>query len=195
MAEPGAPAPRLSIFGVDDAGQEFHTLLLTSAGLGARCDRDGAACKAFPTNTSLSSIEMIESTMPLRFAHRRLVPDSGGGGRFRGGLGQEIAVANAGTRPCTVATTLERVGRESKGLFGGGQGAANGVFDGDGAAVVSQGRLVLGPGERIVVRTAGGGGWGDPRDRDPELVQRDVEHGYVSRDAARAVYGRGEEDG
>ncbi len=188
MAAAGAPAPRLSVFGVDGGGEPFHTLLLTSAGLGARCDADGASSKAFPTNTSLSSIEMTESTTPLRFERRALRPDSGGAGRQRGGLGQEIVLRNAGARPCTVATTVERVGREPEGLFGGRGGAANGIFDASGAVLPAQGRLELKPGGRVVVHTAGGGGWGDPAEREPELVRLDVENGYVGHEAAVTVY-------
>lgn len=182
MADAGAPAPRAIFFGAGDDGGEFQAMLLMSAGLGGSATRDGASCKAFPTNTSLSSIELLESTVPLRFLRRRLIPDSGGPGRRRGGLGQEIAVRYEGRSPGLLSLTVERTAKGPPGSFGGLAGTPNRVF----ADGVTDGksRTPIAPGTEVVIHAAGGGGYGPPDERDPDDVRADLRNGYVTAEAA-----------
>jgi N-methylhydantoinase B len=124
----------------------------------------------------------------VRVQHRRLLPDSGGPGEFRGGLGQEAALTNTRGEPVTLFLFGLRTEIPAQGLLGGGPGARR-QFLVDGRPVPPKGRLELQPGQTLVVREAGGGGWGDPLARDPARVLADVQAGAVSAGAALRDYG------
>lgn len=182
-AEAGSPAPRLNFFGPQDDGNEFQCLLITSGGLGASRERDGLPGKSFPTNTKMASLEVMESNAPLRFVRRELVPGSGGDGRHRGGLAQEIEIEVLGSRNIYVSTSSERIKNPPRGYRGGLPGAAASLTKNRGEYLAPKGRTMLKPGERVTVRTPGGGGYGRPAVRDPRAIAADVASGYV-QDAA-----------
>ncbi len=189
-AEPGSPAPRLNFFGDRDDGAAFQCLLITSGGLGASRDRDGLAGKSFPTNTRMAALEIMESQAPLRFLKRELVRDTGGAGRHRGGLAQEIAVQVHGAKNVYVSTSSERIKNPPRGYRGGAKGAAAVLARNRGEYLAPKGRTLLKPGDTVTVRTPGGGGYGSPAARDRRALDEDVRQGYVSTRAARAAYGR-----
>jgi N-methylhydantoinase B len=178
-AEAGSPAPRLNFFGPQDDGSEFQCLLITSGGLGASRERDGLPGKSFPTNTKMASLEVMESNAPLRFVRRELVPGSGGDGQHRGGLAQEIEIEVLGSKNIYVSTSSERIKNPPRGYRGGLPGAAASLTKNRGEYLAPKGRTMLKPGERVTVRTPGGGGYGRPAVRDPRAIAADVASGYV----------------
>lgn len=183
-----------AFYGTDEGtGRRYVCLNMTGGGWGGRPTGDGpsavvSVCQGDVRNTP---IELLEARYPLFFECFGLRPDSGGAGRFRGGLGVEMAVRVR--YPAAVNFNLERTKCPPWGLRGGKPGAV-------GEAVVEHGSHALrefvakrtnypiSPDDRVVFRTAGGGGWGDPFERDPEAVAADVREGYISPERA-ADYG------
>jgi N-methylhydantoinase B len=182
-AEAGSPAPRLNFFGPRDDGSEFQCLLITSGGLGASRERDGLAGKSFPTNTKMASLEVMESNAPLRFVRRELVPNSGGAGRYRGGLAQELVVQVLGTRNVYVSTSSERIKNPPLGYRGGRNGGPAALCKNGSEYLAPKGRTMLKPGETVTVRTPGGGGYGAPGERKRADIEHDLARGYITTDA------------
>jgi N-methylhydantoinase B len=145
-------------------------------------------------DTHTSPVEMSEMKFPFVFERYALVPDSGGAGKFRGGLGAVRAI-RARDAELTVSTYIERTRCAPWGLAGGEAGLGNKVTlrlnekvidDLPNAKVLAQS---LKPGDGIAMRGGGGGGFGSPLERPAERVRWDVAQGYVSVEAARAQYG------
>jgi N-methylhydantoinase B len=191
IAESGsAPTMRAVISGVRDDGGPFSTILFINGGMGAGATHDGLSATCFPSNVISGSMEMVESLAPLRIWRKELAVDSGGPGRFRGGLGQVVEVELLGSRECTLSFFVERRSHPARGVLGGSPGSPaivewNGRRDG----YRFKGRNVMRPGDRLVLRYPGGGGYGEPRDREPEVLRADVEDGFVSAHAAEGLYG------
>jgi N-methylhydantoinase B len=133
-----------------------------------------------------------EQKYPIHVYEQRLVPDSEGAGRQRGGLGTRT-VYGPKTAPVTVAYSCEAHHNPPKGVRGGRPGGRTDTWtldaQGNRVDVDLVGALQLQPGERIVSISSGGGGYGEPLERDPALVLHDVQEGWVSAARARDVYG------
>ncbi len=163
-------------------------------GFGARPMRDGVnAIRVLVGNAGTTSVEQIEQFAPLTVESWHLVPDSGGAGRWRGGLTCE-RVYRVGFEEATLTVMAERGLVAPEGLFGGLAGCvfSAGVDRPDGSreTVPSKGAyVVVRSGDRVSIRPAGGGGYGDPLDREAGRVLEDVRDGYVSEAAAREHYG------
>jgi N-methylhydantoinase B len=158
--------------------------------MGARPDSDGLACTCFPSNVVCGSMEIIEATAPLRIWRKEFAPDSGGPGRFRGGLGQAMEMELLSPTPATLSLFVDRVRHPARGILHGHPGASSRVaLNGREGGLPLKGRSRLAPGDRLQVRYPGGGGYGDPRERSRDAVKADLDAGVVSRDAAREVYG------
>ena len=132
--------------------------------------------------------EIWEAETGVRVEYRRLLPDSGGPGSFRGGLGQEAALTNASGQPVTLFLFGLRTEIPAQGLLGGQPGQPR-RYRVDGQPIPPKGRLELQPGQTLTLTEAGGGGWGDPRQRDPARVREDVQRGDVTPEAALRDYG------
>ncbi|OGA29646.1 MAG: 5-oxoprolinase [Betaproteobacteria bacterium RIFCSPLOWO2_02_FULL_65_24] len=167
----------------------------TGGGWGAKATEDGM-CVTVAMNdgdTHTSPVEMVETKYPFMVDYYRLVPDSGGAGRFRGGLGGERRVV--ARQDITISTTIDRAVCAPWGLHGGLDGFPNKVAlqlngelkDDLPNAKVPQ-KLLKG-GDAVIVRGGGGGGFGPPHERPAQNVQDDVRQGYVSVEAARELYG------
>ncbi len=163
-----------------------------AGGYGARATKDGAdAVQAHGQNTENAPIEQSENNYPFRIARYELIEDSEGAGKFRGGLGlrrdylfpdHEVSF--------TILSDRDRWGPH--GLFGGLSGLKASYIlnpDGDAIQLSSKTTVQLQAGDIISFRSCGGGGYGDPYERDPQLVLRDVREGKVSAERAREVYG------
>ena len=160
--------------------------------------RDGSRLNGPPViETDVSNcmnipVESVEMNFPLRIPRARLRTDSGGAGRWRGGLGLE-KVFEATTTDVTVSHRGERFASAPWGLEGGGPGVSARAFivrkDGTREDLPSKQMLVLHPGDQLWEYIAGGAGYGDPLDRDPALVLADVLDAKITRGAARAAYG------
>jgi N-methylhydantoinase B len=178
----------------------FNYIETYGGGQGAMHDRDGMeGVHSHMTNTRNAPVEAIEAEYPLRVRSYGLVPDSEGPGRWRGGVGmhREFEILGDYTR-LTVSSDRQRV--HPWGAFGGGEAAG-------GADIVWRGAAGAGRGDREVIDlpskvttflqqgdwlrtvTPGGGGWGDPLERPPAAVERDVREGLISAERAASVYG------
>jgi len=173
-------------------GRHFYNLDTICGGWGASATMDGYGPSRSNAHgdTGNVPVEMQEITCPYRFESYRLRPDSGGAGRQRGGLGVVKTYRILGA--CRVNLKIDRTQCRPWGLYGGGEGAPSEVEIRRADGRVERplkGDHALDEGDLVVIRTAGGGGYGAAIERPPALVAQDVEHGYVSREAARAVYG------
>jgi N-methylhydantoinase B len=188
LAASGAPVWALNVLGEDRKGVRFANCFFFNGGLGARPTEDGIHTLAFPGNTGNTPIELMESWAPLLFEKKEIRIDSGGPGRFRGGCGQTVFVRNTGSTPLTISFLAERTKSAAPGIFGGLPGG-HGAVKSEGVPVDPKETRLMMPGEMVELSTPGGGGYGNPRERDRETVARDVEYGRVSPDQAREVYG------
>jgi N-methylhydantoinase B len=123
-------------------------------------------------------VELIERNSGLFIARKELRPGSGGAGRFRGGLGQEIEFEVISATPVGIIFMAERCRFPAPGMYGGAPGAP-GEVGVDGVAVDYRTNMVLKPGQRILLRTPGGGGMGPSSERDPQAIERDRREEYV----------------
>lgn len=162
-------------------------------GWGAKRNADGVTATVCLNDgdTHNTPVEHMEQKFPIIFEKHALRQDSCGAGRTRGGLGAEQWLA--ARTPITIDVRIDRVHCAPWGLEGGGDGMGNKVELRLGGKVVGDlpnAKLTqrLAPGDALMLKAGGGGGFGDPRTRDPELVAHDVAQGYVSRDAARDAY-------
>jgi N-methylhydantoinase B len=183
-----------AVFGRDEArGRPFICLNIVGGGFGAKASGDGvnavvSVCQGAVQN---APIEVQEAYYPLIFDSLCLRQDSGGAGKHRGGLGVEMTVRSE--QEFFVNTHLQRTKLAPWGIAGGLDALPNGAVletrEGEAKAGVTLDRQIVRPGDRLVFRMGGGGGYGDPLERPLESVRQDVAEGAVSRDAARSLYG------
>jgi N-methylhydantoinase B len=179
--------------GLDPRTGEYYCYLETLAGgYGGRVGRDGPdAVQAHGQNTENAPVEEVELHYPVRITRYELVEDSGGAGKYCGGLGLRrdyLFPDHAVT--FTILADRDREG--PWGLFGGEPGRrAEYILNPDGEArrLSSKTTLELQPGDVVSYRTCGGGGYGPPRERETERVVRDVRAGKVSARRAQEVFG------
>jgi len=170
-------------------GQPFAMNTFHAGGTGARPGKDGLDATAFPSGVRNTPVEVNETIAPLIIWRKEYRPDSGGPGAHRGGLGQIMTIAHAEGRPFAMNCMFDRVTYPPRGRNGGGDGWSGHIVLDSGGVFNAKGRQTIPSGDRVTVNMPGGGGLGDPKDRDPEAVARDVREGYISREAAREVYG------
>jgi N-methylhydantoinase B len=188
IAETGTP-PHLSAYmGLGNGGRRYVDIMFLNGGLGARPTMDGVSSIGWPANIAGTPVEVTENEKPLLFLAKELVTDSGGPGRQRGGLGARLEVRSEAREPITVGVRLDRIDHPALGLFGGKSGGTAAVSV-NGKAVHSKKTLALATGDVFAVRCAGGAGYGDPHERPPEAVLRDIKGGYISAGVASEHYG------
>jgi N-methylhydantoinase B len=168
---------------------QFSTVIFHCGGAGARPTKDGLDVTAFPSGVRTIPVEATESIAPILFRRREFRDGSGGAGRFRGGLGQVIELGGMDGAPISLLCNFERIHNPARGRNGGGEGAPGRVTLLSGRPIRSKGRQTVPPRDFIRLELPGGGGFGNPRDRDPERVAADVADGLISREAAAREYG------
>jgi N-methylhydantoinase B/oxoprolinase/acetone carboxylase alpha subunit len=181
-------------------GSEFVWYVFESGGCGARATKDGNSAEwHLMANCKNESMEVWEQRYPVRFREYGLVEDSGGAGTWRGGLGTTRHIEL--TLPASLTANADRHLIPPPGLFGGHPGSANrfGVERRGRDRTFKERFKTASPskfsnvqtraGDVLIVTQGGGGGYGDPLERDPQLVVADVLDGYVSRERARTDYG------
>jgi N-methylhydantoinase B len=177
-----------------DGVMYINQLFLSAYGGPASGRQDGWAAFGVPVDGGLmyrDSVEIVEQKYPVIIDELRLLPDSEGAGRFRGAHGSRVSVSPA-SLPVTIAYLTDGFHNPSRGINGGEGPSRHEAYllraDGTRVAIPLVGQLELQPGERIVETGGGGGGYGDPSERDPKRVRDDVAAGLVSAERAASVY-------
>ena len=176
--------------GVNPRTGEYYVYLETiGGGFGARATKDGLdGVHVHITNTSNLPVEALEPEYPLVVEQYGLVDDSGGAGRWRGGLGIVRRIRSE-DHDCHAFVHGARRLSSPWGLFGGSDGGRSTIVYDAAVEPPVRARAVLKPGQAVSIVTPGAGGYGDARTRDRALVARDVAEGKVSAPIARTVYG------
>jgi N-methylhydantoinase B len=187
LLAPGADPIWLSVW----RGQNpsFTMTIFQVGGTGARPTKDGLSAVGFPSGVAGVPAEVIESLSPLVMRRRELRADSGGAGTWRGGLGQLTEFAHRGEGRWSVSSIVDRTRYPAPGLCGGKPGMAGELVLGNGARPNPKSQIELERGAIVHLNLPGGGGFGDPFARDPELVRQDIISGYVTTELAARDYG------
>ena len=146
--------------GKNDNGNEFVEYIFLAGGLGARPKMDGIHTIHFPTNVANVPIEIFENDCPVLVTRKSLNDDSGGEGKYRGGMGQIFAFKNMSQHPLSISIITEKTKTQAYGLFGGKQGGFGKVTMNPPRNVPAKGIDKLMPGEEITLTLPGGGGYG-----------------------------------
>jgi N-methylhydantoinase B len=178
MAGAGSPLWIANLSGTRSDGKPFATVLFYNGGMGATASKDGSAAMSWPSNISPTPIEIAERDSPVFFKYKRLRPGSGGEGCMRGGLGEEISFTNSHDGPLSIVFLTERIQVPAPGLGGGGDGACGEVLI-NGVAIDSRRPHILAPGDEVILRTPGGGGYGLSSERHASLTKLDALYKYV----------------
>ena len=181
MAEGSANIWGVQVSGKDMAGEPFSYVFFSSGGTGARAVKDGLSATAFPSGVLGTPIEVTENLSPLIVERKALRDDSGGRGKYRGGLGQTIVFRVRTREPFVCSILCDRTSTPASGFRGGEPGARGEVLIDGVPPVNPKAEQVIPPGALVEVRLPGGGGYGPPQERDPELAARDVLESYVTR--------------
>lgn len=174
-------------------GRYWSTISPSIIGHGADYCSDGDSYLMFHSAGASQNIptEIMESTFPMFVEEVELIPDSGGAGKYRGGLGSRIQVRLLA--PATFYSFIEKGKSPHWGLNGGKNGlrnfaliqrADNGEFE-----IFKTSGIPLSEGDRVTVTAGGGGGYGDPQERAPEAIRSDIRNGYITIETARRDYG------
>ena len=176
-------------------GREYVAYLFSEGGFGARATKDGppGLVSLYGGGAKITPVEVVEKRYPIVFEEWSLWPDSGGPGRFRGGVGSRktFRLAEGEAR---LSCLGDRELYPPFGILGGKPGARHGLILNAGSpgqenlTLKVVGRQLV-AGDRITILAGGGGGYGDPLDRDPALVAADVRKGYVTPQHAAEAYG------
>ena len=183
---PGAPAT--------GAARRGEVLTFNSGGSGARPEHDGLNATAFPSGVMTMPVEATEHTGPVIIWRKELRPDSGGAGRQRGGLGQYMEIGATEGHEFDFQAMFDRIHHPARGRNGGQPGAPTTISRDDGTPMRGKGKQFVPNGRKVMLAFPGGGGYGEPSDRDPALVKRDLARGYISAETAAHDYGLSVED-
>src|SRR5581483_7204497 len=158
----GADATWLTIWRGEEAdGRQFSLTVFQSGGTGARATKDGLNATGFPSGVAGVPAEVLETLTPLVQLRRELRPDSGGAGRWRGGLGQILEMTRRGEHGWTVNANVDRVDHPAPGARGGRAGAAGELLDArTGVALPGKQLVRLDPDAHVRLVFPGGGGYG-----------------------------------
>jgi len=189
----GTPATMNVFYGRRNDGRPWHCVIIRGGGMGASSTNDGYYDYIFPANGANTPIEIFESDTPLIVETRGLLTDSGGPGRMKGGLGRRVVFRvpddeHAPIPPVNLGIQSGRYRYSPEGLFSGKDGS-KAQFLINGEPGNPYGLTQLRSGDVVIMDAAGGGGYGDPLEREPELVEKDVADGYVSLECAKKDYG------
>ncbi len=189
----GTPATMNVFYGRRNNGSPWHSVIIRGGGMGASATNDGYYDFIFPANGANTPVEIFESDTPLIVEKREILTDSGGAGKMKGGLGRRVVFKApddeyAPLPPVNLGIQSGRYRYPPEGLFGGKDGL-KAQFLINGKPGNPYGLTQFGPGDEIIIDVAGGGGYGNPFERDMELVESDVANGYVSVEKAKEDYG------
>ena len=176
-----APAPERAV--------RSEVLTFNSGGAGARPQHDGLNATAFPSGVMTMPVEATEHVGPVIIWRKELRPDSGGAGKQRGGLGQYMEVGAREGHEFDFQAMFDRVDHPALGRQGGHNGASTMIAQDDGSKMNGKGKQFVPHGRKVMLAFPGGAGYGDPKERDLNLVKRDLARGYISAETAQRDYG------
>ncbi|HRA48641.1 MAG TPA: hydantoinase B/oxoprolinase family protein, partial [Thermomicrobiales bacterium] len=188
LAEGAANIWNMQFTGYDREDQPFTYVWFSCGGTGARPTKDGIDATAFPSGIGGVPAEVIEQLSPVVMWERSIRPDSGGAGEFRGGCGQRLRLGVRTDRDYRFAPLFDRVKFAPQGYAGGHDGALATIRLSTGEQITQKGTLDLHAETEIMLDLPGGGGMGDPANRDPQLIERDLLNGYVTTERAAQDY-------
>lgn len=166
-------------------GSQSDTFVINAfyaGGTGARLDKDGLSCTAFPSGVRSTPVEITETTAPLIIWRKEYRPDSGGDGQFRGGCGQIMEFAHSQGEAYVASKMFDRVRHPARGRQGGKNGAAGKVYIKNGAELKGMGRETIPANAIMVMETPGGGGRGDPTKRSAGAIASDKLNQLITKD-------------
>jgi N-methylhydantoinase B len=166
----------------------FAVFILPHGGRGAMRDLDGLIPIAFPHNSSVTATEIMEVQSPVLMLCKEFLPDSGGPGRQRGGVGQVIKFRSIADGAMSARIRPDKMFCEPPGMNGGAPGRVGTVHI-NGELITRFPPIEFLPGDEIVLHLPGGAGFGPVSERSPELVLRDLALGYITPEGAQRDYG------
>ncbi|PPR61475.1 MAG: Acetophenone carboxylase delta subunit [Alphaproteobacteria bacterium MarineAlpha4_Bin2] len=195
-ASPCSGGPIMNVNSVDNrtGRRVMASIGPIAGGAGGNPVEDGTeASGANGGSLNNTPVEINEAEVPIKVLRYGLAPNSGGAGKHRGGLATEMRFQAQAPNTKVTARNRDRTRFRSWGVLAGSAGT-NSVFllNPGSNHEVNLGNtdiLTIGPGDVLHVAAGGSGGWGDPLERDPEAVVRDIKSGFVTPDKAEAVYG------
>ena len=167
---------------VGSRSEPFVMNAFYTGGTGARPEKDGLSCTAFPSGVRSTPVEITENSAPLIIWRKEYRPDSAGNGQFRGGFGQIMEFGHSNNEAFAVSKMFDRIDHPPRGRHGGGNGAPASVYIKDGPTLKGMGRELIPAGSRMVLETAGGSGRGHSEDRDRDSISSDQLSGLISKD-------------
>ena len=160
-APSGCPDVNFSMSG-EHRGQRYASINFQNGGLGASTDENGLSATSYPSNVSNTPIELMETLIPMRVLRRQIRPGSGGRGARRGGDGITLEMEFVGDSPGVASFLVTRRRTAPAGILGGGPGASSRLTL-NGKPIDAARHWVLEAGDRVLIQTPGGGGYGTPR--------------------------------
>ena len=164
----------------DDPKPPIEILMFNSGGSGARPALDGITATAFPSGVRTMSAEATEQIGPIIIWRKEIRENSGGYGKYRGGMGQILEIGPTDGYQFEFSAMFDRVANPARGRQGGGEGAPGAVYLDDGTPFPTKGKKTVPADRHLVMELPGGGGFGDPAERAPEDLENDRRQGYVS---------------
>lgn len=175
--------------GTDDDGNQFIGVNATFGPFPARAEKDGMGAVDFPYNGKNVPIEIFEQYVPVRVEENSLVPDTEGAGRRRSAPANRMVFKNLLKKSVNISVTSNKDDHQPAGFAGGDPGVrADATSSDEEKDVPTNGRVTMEPGEELTFYTATPGGYGDPTERADELVERDLQQGYITPERAADIY-------
>lgn len=157
----------------------FVEYFFLNGGYGARPAIDGVSVYSFPTNVANVPIEVLENDAPVLITEKSLIPNSGGKGKYRGGLGQRFSFKMIGKEAINLSILTEKLLTDPHGICGGESGAKGKLKIIPDRFIPPKGLTKFYPGEELILELPGGGGYGKKEERDKTAEDKDRELGYV----------------
>ena len=166
--------------GVENSKTDFVEYFFLNGGYAARPNQDGVNVLSFPTNVANVPIEVLERDAPILVTEKSLRPNTGGDGKYRGGLGQTFSFKMVGKEPINVSILTEKTKTVPHGICGGENGSGGEMSIVPHRFLPPKGLTKLYEGEEITFKLPGGGGYGNKNERAEIAIAKDKELGYVS---------------